>query len=153
MDFTCMISPAMFGEFCRQDMLDCCAHVDCSLYHLDGSGAIPHLPQLFAAQKLNSIRWIPGAGAPPQSQWISLLRQMQQAGKSVQVWPLLNCRLDELFAEVQNLCENLDPIRRFVVAEVDRVETAEALLARVKAVCAAKRNPSVGGVHPGGDNL
>jgi hypothetical protein len=70
---------------------------------------------------------------------------MQQAGKSVQVWPLLNCRLDELFAEVQRLCENLDPTRLFLVAEVDRVETAEALLARVKAVCASKRNPAVGG--------
>ena len=96
MDFTCMISPEMYREFCLQDMLDCCDHVDYSLYHLDGPGAVPHLPQLYAAEKLNSIQWIPGAGAPPLSQWTGLLRQMQDAGKSVQVWPLLNCSLDEL---------------------------------------------------------
>jgi len=145
MDFTCMISPKMYCEFCLQDMLDCCDHVDYSLYHLDGPGAIPHLPQLYAARKLNSIQWIPGAGAPPLSQWIGLLRQMQDAGKSVQVWPLLNCGLDELFAEVQILCETLDPTRLFMVTEVDRVETADALLALVKDVCASKRNTTVRG--------
>ena len=145
MDFTCMISPKMYCEFCQQDMLDCCDHVDYSLYHLDGPGAIPQLPQLYAARKLNSIQWIPGAGAPPLSQWTGLLRQMQEAGKSVQVWPLWNCSLDELFAEVQILCETLDPTRLFMVAEVDRVETADALLALVKKVCASQRNPAVRG--------
>jgi len=145
MDFTYMISPKMYCEFCLQDMLDCCDHVDCSLYHLDGPGAIPHLPQLYAAEKLNSIQWIPGAGAPPLSQWTGLLRQMQDAGKSVQVWPSLNCGLHELFAEVQILCETLDSTRLFIVAEVDRGETAKALLALVKEVCASKRNAAIPG--------
>jgi hypothetical protein len=74
---------------------------------------------------------------------------MQDAGKSVQVWPLWNCRLDELFAEVQVLCETLDPTRLFMVAEVDCVERADALLALVKDVCASKRNSAVrGAVRP-----
>ena len=97
MDFTCMISPEMFREFCGQDLAECCQYVDCSLYHLDGPGAIRHVPQLCVVEKLNSIQWIPGAGAPPLSQWIGLLRQIQQGGKSIQVWPLNNCSMNELF--------------------------------------------------------
>ena len=70
---------------------------------------------------------------------------MQDAGKSVQVWPLLNCTMEELLREVQVLCEALDPTRLFIVAEVDRVETADALLALVKKVCVSKRTTAVRG--------
>jgi hypothetical protein len=57
--------------------------------------------------------------------------------------------MEELPREVQVLCEALDPTRLFIVAEVDRVETAEALLVQVKEVCASRRNRVVqGAVRP-----
>ena len=143
MDFTCMISPAMYGEFCGQDLIECCEYVDYSLYHLDGPGAICHLPRMCAVERLDSIQWIPGAGAPPPSGWLGLLREMQKNGKSVQVWPLLNCTVDELEDEVAVLCRELDPTRLFIVAEVDTIERADALLAEVKDVCAAKRKTTL----------
>jgi 5-methyltetrahydrofolate--homocysteine methyltransferase len=139
MDFTCMISPAMYNKFCWQDLTECCDHVDRSLYHLDGPGAIPHLPQICSVDKLNSIQWIPGAGAPPLSRWIDLLRRMQEYGKSVQVWPLLNCTVDELLDEVAALCQGLDPTRLFIVAEVDSVERACAVIAKARETSASKR--------------
>ena len=139
MDFTCMIGPAMYQEFCAQDLVECCEYVDYTLYHLDGPGAISHLSRICSVGSLNSIQWIPGAGAPPPSHWIGLLREMQKNGKSVQVWPLLNCTVDELQEEVAVLCRELDPTRLFIVAEVDSIERADALLAEVKDVCAASR--------------
>lgn len=79
------------------------------------------------------------AGVSPLSQWIGLLRQIQQAGKSIQVLPLNNCSLKELFSEVRTLCEELDPTRLFIVAKVDQIGTADALISHVREVCASKR--------------
>ena len=143
MDFTCMISPGMYKEFCWQDLVESCEHVDRSLYHLDGPGAIPHLPRICSVEKLNSIQWIPGAGAPPPSQWMGLLRRMQEYGKSVQVWPLLNCTMDELVDEVEALCQGLDPTRLFIVAEVDSIERARAVIAKARETSASKRKTAI----------
>ena len=40
-DFTCMISPRMFEEFCGADTRECCDYVDWAIYHLDGPGRDP----------------------------------------------------------------------------------------------------------------
>jgi 5-methyltetrahydrofolate--homocysteine methyltransferase len=129
----------MYNEFCWQDLIETCDHVDRSLYHLDGPGAIPHLPLICSVEKLNSIQWIPGVGAPPLSQWMNLLRRMQEYGKSVQVWPLLNCTMHELVEEVSILCQGLDPTRLFIVAEVDSVERACAVIRKAREISASKR--------------
>ncbi|HXK61483.1 MAG TPA: hypothetical protein PLP42_16475 [Acidobacteriota bacterium] len=126
-DFTCMISPAMFEEFCGDDLSECCEHVDYSIYHLDGPGAIRHLPRILEESNLQCIQWIPGAGAAPVSHWIPLLQQIQQAGKTVQLWPLLNCRETELLDELRAL-EVLDRNRLFIVVEPSSVELAEAVV-------------------------
>jgi hypothetical protein len=64
---------------------------------------------------------------------------MQEYGKSVQVWPLLNCTVDELLDEVAALCQGLDPTRLFIVAEVDSVERACAVIAKARETSASKR--------------
>jgi hypothetical protein len=68
---------------------------------------------------------------------------MQGSGKSVQVWPLLNCGMEELWDEVTVLCQELDPTRLFIVAELDTVERADALVAKVKDLCASKRRKAI----------
>jgi hypothetical protein len=35
---------------------------------------------------LDSIQWVPGAGAPPASEWIPLLRRIQAGGNLVQTY-------------------------------------------------------------------
>ena len=128
-DFSCMISPAMFETFCCQDNLECCNHVDCSIYHLDGPGAVRHVPMLLKLDRLNCIQWIQGAGSPLPSQWLDLLRRIQSAGKSVQLYYGKDHGGDaDLKRELDILCGALDPNRLFIWAIVDSVQTADDLV-------------------------
>jgi len=124
-DFSCTISPAMFETFCAQDNLECCAHVDHTLYHLDGPGAVRHVPLLLQWERLDCIQWIQGAGNPLPSQWLELLRQIQAGGKSVQLYYDCNANLKQ---ELDILCGTLDPTRLFIWANVDSPETAETIV-------------------------
>ena len=58
-DFTCMISPRMFEEFCGVDTRECCDYVDWAMYHLDGPGALRHVPWLLRLGKktYRIIQW------------------------------------------------------------------------------------------------
>ena len=129
-DFTCMISPRMFKEFCGPDNRECCDHVDWTMYHLDGPGAIRHVPWLLRLEKLHCIQWIQGAGQKPPSQWIELLRQIQGGGKSVQLYygGAHGGDLD-LKSELDILCRALDPNRLFIWAEAGSAEQADAVVA------------------------
>lgn len=128
-DFSCMISPAMFETFCWQDNLECCAHVDHSLYHLDGPGAVRHVPLLLRLERLNCIQWIQGAGSPLPSEWLDLLRRVQTGGKSVQLYYGKGHGDDaDLKRELDILCGALDPNRLFIWATADSVEMAENIV-------------------------
>jgi len=41
----------MFDEFVLEDTLACCGHVDRIIYHLDGPGALQHLPGSSASRR------------------------------------------------------------------------------------------------------
>lgn len=132
-DFTCMIGPQMFAEYCWRDTVECCQHVDRALYHLDGPGAARHLPALLDIAKLDCIQWIQGAGQPLPSEWIDLLRRIQGGGKSVQLYyGGTHGAHADLRHELDVLCAALDPTRLFVWAEVNSVETAEAVVAHAR---------------------
>jgi hypothetical protein len=128
-DFTCMISPEMFDEFCLQDTLETTNHVDRSIYHLDGPDAVRHLPRILALEHLDCLQWIQGAGAPHPSQWLDMLRSVQRAGKTVQVYygPGHGDTAD-LASELKLLCEALDRRRLFFWAVVGSVEEADRLV-------------------------
>jgi hypothetical protein len=129
-DFTCMISPQMFEEFCGPDNRDCCSHVDWTIYHLDGPGAVRHVPWLLQLDRLHCIQWIQGAGQRPPSQWLPLLRQIQAAGKSVQLYYGGTHGGDaDLKNELDILCGALDPNRLFIWAETQSAEEANAVAA------------------------
>jgi hypothetical protein len=134
-DFTCLISPAMFDEFCLDDNVECCRHVDRSIYHLDGATALQHVPRLLEIENLHCIQWIQGAGRPLPSQWTGLLRQIQAGGKTVQVMYAGMRGTEILGREVEVLCRQLDPLRLFIVADVDTVEAAAFVERRAREVC------------------
>jgi len=127
-DFSCLISPEMFEEFCWQDNVVCSSYVDHTIYHLDGPDALRHLPKLLEIENLDCIQWVQGAGNPLPSQWIDMLNQIQEAGKSVQVLYVPNHGGDaDLSEELDVLCQKLNRNRLFFWAVLDSVEQAEAL--------------------------
>jgi len=126
-DVSCMIGPEMFEEFCLADTVAGCRLAGRTIYHLDGPGALRHLDRLLAIPELDCVQWIQGAGSPPPSRWLDLLRRVQAAGKGVQVYYGPSHGDDaDLEAELAALCRGLDPRRLFFWAIVpDRQQAGE----------------------------
>ncbi len=85
-DFSGMVSPAMFRRWILPALEYMWEFLDYNFYHLDGPGALVHLPDLLAAPRLHGIQWVPGDGNAPQHTWVDIFHQIQAAGKSVEVW-------------------------------------------------------------------
>ncbi len=100
-DFSCMISKRMFDEFFLPGLASECRHLDVSIYHLDGPGALRHLDSLLRIEELNAIQWVYGAGNGKASDWLHVYRRCQDAGKGVQVGIHIN--------ELDTILENLKP--------------------------------------------
>jgi len=127
-DASCMIGPQMFEEFCLPDTIAGCRLADHTIYHLDGPGALRHLDRLLAIPDLDCVQWIQGAGNPPPSRWLEVLRKVQAAGKSVQVYYGPGHGDDaNLAEELTALCRRLDRRRLFFWASVPSLEQAEEL--------------------------
>lgn len=84
-DFSAMLSPEMFTEFVLPHLSDECAHLDHSIYHLDGPGQLPHVDILLDIPELDGIQWIPGAGNPGvgSPKWFPLYERIQSRGKKL----------------------------------------------------------------------
>jgi hypothetical protein len=99
------------------------------MYHLDGPGAIRHVPLLLRLERLNCIQWIQGAGSPLPSQWVDLLQQIQAGGKSIQLYygPGHGGAAD-LKRELDILCHALDPTRLFIWATSSSAQAADEMV-------------------------
>jgi len=138
-DFTCMISPEMFDRFCLEDTVECVNHIDHALYHLDGPGALRHLPRLLEIDRLHTVQWIHGDGQPPHSHWLDMLEGVQRAGKAVQIWYNLGyVRKLDMFQELETVCTRLDPARLFIAIEAASAEQADALVKFVVRLCSRR---------------
>lgn len=82
-DFICLISPSQARRFLYPALEEEVAFLDHSCYHLDGPGALVHLDDILAIDRIDVIQWVPGDGNPPVIEWMDLLKKMQAAGKSV----------------------------------------------------------------------
>jgi hypothetical protein len=85
-DISCMLSPQTFDRLVLPDLDACCRSIEYAFYHLDGPGAILHLDKLLSLKNLRGIQWIPGDGAPPPENWLSLLSKIRAGGKLCQVY-------------------------------------------------------------------
>ena len=85
-DFSIMISRPMFERVFLPFIEEQTRLVERTIYHLDGPGATRHLDALLDLPRLTAIQWIPGAGAPPVSAWLPLLRRVQARGKRLQLF-------------------------------------------------------------------
>jgi hypothetical protein len=91
-DFSYMISPEMFKEFTLPELQASCRRLSNTIYHLDGTGQLPHLDYLLGIEELKAVQWGPGQGKPDQSQWPDVQRKIHRAGKNVQI----DCGFDGL---------------------------------------------------------
>ena len=100
-DFICMISPGDFQRTILPLLEYEIAHLERTIYHLDGPGALMHLDALLQTE-LNGVQWVYGAGQGYARDWLDVYRKVQAAGKGIQVFA-------EDFAEAQLLAEHLKP--------------------------------------------
>lgn len=131
-DFSCMISPKMFRDFCWDDTKALCDLVDYSLYHLDGPGAIRHLPMLYELENLQAIQWVPGAGYDAACRWIDLLKSIQAAGRGVSMIGITP-------EDAVLLCRELDHRNLFLVVWTRAPQEADDLFAACRKACAERR--------------
>jgi hypothetical protein len=122
-DFSCMISPHMFEKLFLPGIEQQTRWIDRTIYHLDGPNAIRHLDLLLSLPRLDGIQWVPGAGAPPMSRWIRLLRRIQARGKLL----VLSCEA----WEVETLLSELEPEGLLLSTHCASEEEARDLLRHV----------------------
>ena len=84
-DISTMISQDDYRRFVQPYIRQQCQRIPYTLYHLDGVGAIHHLPALLEIPELNAIQWTPGVGEPQggSPKWYDLYKQILAAGKSI----------------------------------------------------------------------
>ena len=85
-DISATLSPQMFRRFVQPYLIEQCAYLDYTLYHLDGTNAMQQVEPLLEIEKLNAIEWTPQAGRPNGGDpcWFDLYRRIRAGGKGVQ---------------------------------------------------------------------
>lgn len=104
-DISTMIGVEDFRRFVQPYLAEQARRIDYTLYHLDGVGALHHLPALLEIEELNAIQWTPGVGEPQggSPKWYDLYRRILDGGKSVMAcW----VTLDELRPLLDNIGGN-----------------------------------------------
>ena len=122
-DVSCLISPRMFQSLFLPAIDQQTRWVERTIYHLDGPDAVRHLDLLLDLPELDGIQWVPGAGAPPMSDWIRLLRRIQSRNKRL----VLYCGVDE----VELLMAHLEPEGLLLQTQCATQAQAEELVRQV----------------------
>jgi len=130
-DFSCLISPKDYNELILPFIEQQTEWIPRTIYHLDGPGALRHLDSLLSLPKLSGIQWIPGAGSPPMSEWIPLLKKIQKAGKLQQII----CEKEE----VRKILKELGPKGVLLVTSCGSAKEADELIKEVKRLTYVKR--------------
>ncbi|MFW9824127.1 MAG: hypothetical protein ACFFE4_14380, partial [Candidatus Thorarchaeota archaeon] len=84
-DFCAMLNPTWFKRFALPDIKAQAAHMDYSIYHLDGVNALNHLDDILSITELTGIQWVPGDGKEPMGheKWYPIYKKIQAAGKNI----------------------------------------------------------------------
>lgn len=124
-DLSTMLSEADYRRFVQPFIRQQCERIPYTLYHLDGVGALHHLPALLEIRELKAIQWTPGVGEPQggSPKWYDLYRKILAGGKSVLIsWvtlPELRPLLEAIGTEGVHL--EMDFHNEEEVAEAERI--------------------------------
>jgi hypothetical protein len=122
-DFSCMISPEMFARFVTPYLTQQCDWLDYSIYHLDGTTAMQHLPAMLSIDSLDAIEWTPQAGLPAggSPRWYDLYRQIKRAAKCVQA---IGVGVDEVLP----LIDAVGPEALYIMCHAPDEDSAHSVL-------------------------
>ncbi|MCX6361786.1 MAG: hypothetical protein NT029_18435 [Armatimonadetes bacterium] len=124
-DLACALSPSAFRRCVQPALADQCRRLDYSLFHLDGTNALPQLDNLLSIEHLDAIEWTPQSGRPGggSPEWYDLYRRIKAGGKAVQV---VGATVDE----VEPLIDAVGPEGLFIMTWARDEEQARGLLDR-----------------------
>jgi 5-methyltetrahydrofolate--homocysteine methyltransferase len=89
-DYSYMISPSVFEDFARDELVKTTQKLERSLYHLDGIGALTHLDSLLDIETLDAIQWIPGANKGDADEWLDVYKKIAAKNKKIQLCYIAN---------------------------------------------------------------
>ena len=139
-DFATNISREHFDEFCMPILRREAELFRHNVFHMDGPGVARHLDSILTLSNTVAIQWVQGYGEyRPIMQWIPLIKQIQEAGKSVIV--------DLSLKELDGLTAALDPTGVMLWIPAEPRDQPE-VLARVKRWRSRGRSPLRGPHHP-----
>jgi hypothetical protein len=131
-DFSCMISPEMFGDFVMPVLARQAAGLDVATYHLDGPDAVRHLDALCTIPNLRTIQWIPGAGASHRvADWLDLYRRIQDHGRNIWMF----CGEEDL----DLMFEKLDVDRICITLGCQGVADGERIMGKIERLRAGRK--------------
>lgn len=86
-DFAALISQENFNEFYLPFLREEVKKMDYNVFHLDGCGVAKNIDAILSIPEIDAIQWVQGVGNDQAiGQWKPLIRKIQAAGKSVQVF-------------------------------------------------------------------
>jgi len=119
-DFSILMSPVMFRRWVLPALEEEAEIVRHVVYHWDGPGALVHTRDLLASRGLQALSFVPGDGHGDPVDYIPLLKNLQEAGKSVHVWGTPE--------QCQRMHRELRPDRVFYCSSTETQSEAETLL-------------------------
>jgi 5-methyltetrahydrofolate--homocysteine methyltransferase len=124
-DFSAMISPDDFERFVAPSLRREAEFLDCSVYHLDGPGELPHLGHLLGIEGISAIQWVPGAGNLGMAEdcWFPYYERIQAAGKGLVLFGING------FDEACFMLRNLSQKGLYMSLQLESAEQAEELMA------------------------
>lgn len=128
-DFSAMISPAQYRRFVLPSLKKQAARLDHSLYHLDGPGAIRHVPAIMEIDDLDALQWTCGEGQPDGAspRWYSIYDDVVSAGKALWV-QIYNGGVDRWIQSADSLVNRYGTKGFYFHFPVMRESDAEKLL-------------------------
>ncbi len=123
-DFSTMISPQMFEQFCLPVLRREVKTMTHNVFHIDGRGVARHRDTILSVPEVHAIQWVQGVGDDlPIMQWVPLIKEIQ-ARKPIIV-DLNKRELDDFMAAVR-------PEGIFLWVAAHDEEEERALLKRVE---------------------
>jgi hypothetical protein len=133
-DFCYMISPNMFEEFVKPELVASSNRLGNGFFHLDGVGQLPHFDSIAKIDSLKGIQWVPGDGQPDVAYWGEVYERILDAGKLTQIFGF-QCKEKNEFDILDILLEQtgcVDNVIYMLEVDIKYQEQVEKLLNKYK---------------------